>query len=218
MTRPMSNGNAQRKQLSAQLDRLDTVLGSLADALNRSVADAVKDVVGQAVKEAMETTIWEVLGNPVLHVALAQHPPQQPPASEPIVMNPGVWQWLGGVAQAAWGWVGRKASHACGVIVQAGQTCTGAVATGVGTTWARAQSVASGVWFLLGLLWALACQSQRAVVTASGVGLAVGLACYLAGPVAASTISGFAGFAGSLVARVARNQWHDRLALSPRQG
>jgi hypothetical protein len=33
----------------------------------------------------------------------------------------------------------------------------------------------------------------------------------------ASTISGFAGFAGSLAARVARNQCDDRLALDPRQ-
>jgi hypothetical protein len=119
----MSNGSAQRKQLSSQLDRLDTVLDGLPDALKRSVADAVKDVVGQAVKEAVETTIKEVLGSPdLLHVALAQ----QPPAPEPVVMNPGAWQWLGGAAQAAWCWVSRKANQACGVIVQAGQTCTGA--------------------------------------------------------------------------------------------
>jgi hypothetical protein len=91
----MSNGSAQRKQLSSQLDRLDTVLGGLADALNRSVADAVKDVVGQAVKEAVETAVMEELGNPdVLHAALAQHTPQQPVAAQPVVMNPGVWhQW-----------------------------------------------------------------------------------------------------------------------------
>src|SRR5262245_18997612 len=77
MTRPMSNGNAQRKQLSSQLDRLDTVLGGLADALNRSVAYAVKDVVGQMVKESVETTIREVLGNPeLLQAALGQHTPQ----------------------------------------------------------------------------------------------------------------------------------------------
>jgi len=46
VTKPMSNGNAQRKQLSSQLDRLDTVLDDLAYGLNRSVANAVKDVVG----------------------------------------------------------------------------------------------------------------------------------------------------------------------------
>src|SRR5262249_1098155 len=103
MTRPMSNGSAQRKQFSSHLDRLDTVLGSLADALHRSVADAVKDMVGQVVKEAVETTLTEVLGTPtLLQVALAQHPHQQPPAPEPVVMNPSAGQRLGCAAQAAW--------------------------------------------------------------------------------------------------------------------
>jgi hypothetical protein len=92
----MPNGrHTQRKQLSSQLDRLDTVLDGLGDALNRRVADAVKDVVGQAVKESVETTIREVLGNPaLLQAALEQHTPQQPLASPPVVMNPGGWhQW-----------------------------------------------------------------------------------------------------------------------------
>jgi hypothetical protein len=68
------------------------------------------------------------------------------------------------------------------------------------------------------LLWALNCQFHKPLLTASGVGLATGWGCCLAGPVAASAIRGFAGFAGSLVARVARNQWHDRVALDARQG
>jgi hypothetical protein len=88
----MPNGrHTQRKQLSAQLDRLDNVLDGLAGALNRSVAGAVKDVVGQVVKEAVETTIGEVLGGPdLLHAA----PAQQPLAAQPVVVNPGVWhQW-----------------------------------------------------------------------------------------------------------------------------
>jgi hypothetical protein len=73
----IDNGQGQRKQLSAQLDRLDTVLHGLANALNRSVADAVKDVVGQVVKEAMETTLKEVLGSPtLLQAVLGQHMPQ----------------------------------------------------------------------------------------------------------------------------------------------
>jgi hypothetical protein len=72
-----SNASMPRKQLSTQLDRLDTILDGLADALNESVADAVKDVVGQVVKESVETTIREVLGNPaLLQAALAQHTPQ----------------------------------------------------------------------------------------------------------------------------------------------
>jgi hypothetical protein len=73
----IDNGHGQRKQLSWQLDRLDTILDGLADALNESVADAVKDVVGQVVRESVETTIREVLGNPtLLQAALEKHTPQ----------------------------------------------------------------------------------------------------------------------------------------------
>jgi hypothetical protein len=146
MTNPTSNGNAQRKQLSAQLDRLDTVLGSLADALNRSVADAVKDVVGQVVKEAVETTLKEVLGTPdLLHAALAEQTPLQPLVSQPVGKNPSAGQWLGGAVQAAWGWASRKSSQACGVIRQVARTCACAVASRAMNAWARVQSMASGV-------------------------------------------------------------------------
>src|SRR5258706_15071795 len=49
MTAPMMNGTQQRKSLSQQLDRLDSILDGLADSLNGAVADAVRDAVGQAV-------------------------------------------------------------------------------------------------------------------------------------------------------------------------
>src|SRR5262245_50934988 len=76
-----SNVSMPRKQLSSQLDRLDTILDGLDAALSGAVADAVQGVVGQVVKEAVEASIKEVLGNPeLLRAALAQHaqPSAQP--------------------------------------------------------------------------------------------------------------------------------------------
>ena len=43
-------------------------------------------------------------------------------------------------------------------------------------------------------------QLCKPVLVALGVGITVGLGCYLAGPVIASAVSGLAGFAGSLLA------------------
>jgi hypothetical protein len=46
-TTPSLNGR-MKKTLSFQLDRLDTILDGLAEALNGAVAEAVKEAVGPA--------------------------------------------------------------------------------------------------------------------------------------------------------------------------
>src|ERR1700733_4067427 len=75
-----SKGHTQRKQLSHQLDRLDTILDGLADALNESVADAVKDVIGQVVSEAVHAAVKEVLSSPeLLKAAMDKHTPAPEP-------------------------------------------------------------------------------------------------------------------------------------------
>src|SRR4051794_37384832 len=63
-----SNGRPQRKQLSDQLDRLDSVLDGLSEALNQSVADASREGVRLAVKEA----VIELLTSPDLRATLHQ--------------------------------------------------------------------------------------------------------------------------------------------------
>ncbi len=50
-----------KKNLAFQLDRLDTILDGLADALNGAVADAVKATVGDAAKEAVKVALEEAL-------------------------------------------------------------------------------------------------------------------------------------------------------------
>jgi hypothetical protein len=59
-----------RKSLSEQIDRLDKILGGLAEALNGAVADAVSQAVGLAVKEAVQSVLTEVLSNPDLRAQL----------------------------------------------------------------------------------------------------------------------------------------------------
>src|SRR5580692_9205404 len=49
---------------------------------------------------------------------------------------------------------------------------------------------------LLAILWAC----RKPLLIAVAVGLVVGLGCYLAGPLVSSTVSGLAGFLGTLVA------------------
>src|SRR5215218_2582862 len=79
-----SNGQAERKTLSTQIDRLDGILDGLAEALNESVADAVRDAVGHTVRESVESAVRDVLADPqLLREALHRHgvtPPVTPVA------------------------------------------------------------------------------------------------------------------------------------------
>ena len=61
-TNPSTNGSP-RKNLAAQLDRLDQILDGLADGLNEAVASAVKQAVSVAVQEAVRGILAEVLTN-----------------------------------------------------------------------------------------------------------------------------------------------------------
>jgi len=72
MTTPTSMNGRMKKTLAFQLDRLDTILDGLADALNGAVADAVKKTVGVAAKEAVKVALDE---------ALTQAPVEKPKSS-----------------------------------------------------------------------------------------------------------------------------------------
>src|SRR5438105_3404829 len=96
MTTAMAaNGPVKRKQLSDQLDRLDTIIDALAEALPEAVADAARDGTRQAVRDA----IVEILTNPELRglVATVTPPaamtfePAPPEPAGPIEPRPGFW-------------------------------------------------------------------------------------------------------------------------------
>src|SRR5262249_35124431 len=68
------NGPVPRQTLAGQIDRLDTILDGLAEALNESVADAVKKTMGEVLREPVSEAVREVLEAPGLaRAALARH-------------------------------------------------------------------------------------------------------------------------------------------------
>jgi hypothetical protein len=178
------------------------VIDALSDGLN----EAVSTVVEQAVQKVVETVLTEVLTNPELRqvlAAAAQPVPPTPPmtpiavpeAPQPTTQT---WvQWLLGTVQAAWDWVADKARQAALVDALAGQ-CGRTVRTWAGN---------AGMLAVL-LLWWLN-QYRMQVLIAAGVGVGMGAACYLAGPLVASTVSGFAATLIAGVLGVLRRGWAD---------
>ncbi|HEY2910804.1 MAG TPA: hypothetical protein VGI99_11185 [Gemmataceae bacterium] len=89
------NGRPPRKQLSEQLDRLDSIIDSLADGLPAAVAEAAREGTRAAVKDA----IVEIVTNPELRALIQSFTPATPAtvsvpmaaASEPM---PTAWQRL----------------------------------------------------------------------------------------------------------------------------
>jgi hypothetical protein len=88
-TTTISNAKPPRKQLSDQLDRLDSILDGLGDGLNGAVADASREGTRLAVKDA----IVEMMTDPTLRSKLHQATTPETPA-EPVHANnkPGFWQ------------------------------------------------------------------------------------------------------------------------------
>lgn len=75
-TTPTSLNGRMKKTLACQLDRLDSILDGLAEALNGAVAEAVKETVGQAARDAVKVALEE---------AKAQAPIEKPKtASNPV--------------------------------------------------------------------------------------------------------------------------------------
>src|SRR4029450_5143420 len=85
MTTPMLNGvpragQAPRKSLAQQLDRMDQILDGLADGGQGAVVDAVRDAVGQAVQMALR----EVLAHPEVLARLAPAAAPPPPSNAQV--------------------------------------------------------------------------------------------------------------------------------------
>lgn len=78
MTTPTSLNGRMKKTLAFQLDRLDSILDGLAEALNGAVAEAVKETVGQAARDAVKVA---------LDKALAQTTVEKPKATGNPVAN-----------------------------------------------------------------------------------------------------------------------------------
>ena len=82
-----TNGKPQRKQLSDQIDRLDTIIDALADALPESVTDATRE----GTRQAMQGVLTELFTNPDvlarLRAALMSTPATVPQSTPVLSTN-----------------------------------------------------------------------------------------------------------------------------------
>jgi hypothetical protein len=166
-----SNGRSQRKSLADQIDRLDTILDGLAEALDGSVAEAVKGAVTQAVGEAVRLAVKEVLSSPeLLRMALSRHEPaQEKEEVEEPPRGPGVL-----------GWCAEKARQGCRKLGGGWRSAAERRAT-IKESLAK---VACGVW-----------QSRRYLAAGLATGLGCAVVCLYGGPAVAATVSAVSGAA-----------------------
>ena len=190
----------QRKTLEYQLDRLDSILDGLADALNGAVADAVKDAVGLAVREAVSAVLAEVMNNPAIVAKLAGASAAVKP--EPVVPTP-VQPVSEGRMKAVWN---RATGGVCSILRRVvGFTRGGVrkVANAIRTGFARVRAAVA----IVSALATLAGLGRRAVLWAFVIGLLVGVGCYAGGPVVASAFGGLMAYVASLIAAAIRPIW-----------
>jgi hypothetical protein len=181
MTTTSTNGR-QRKSLAEQIDRLDSILDGLANALNESVAMAVKEAVGIAVREAVQTVLTEVLTNPellaVLRTVVAQALPADGATAMGTVTPASPSRVLADLSRVgAWTRAGMCAvCRACGAAVRGLRQC-------LSIAWAKAQVARRFKWPLL---------------AAVGIGTVAAVGVYFAGPYVAALAGWVAGFTTSL--------------------
>jgi hypothetical protein len=182
MTAPtVNNGRPQRKQLSDQLDRLDTILAAIAADLPGIVTEACVEGARQAVKDA----IVEIVSNPELRALIASVQPVPTiaaPAAVPEPSRPSLWARLKAKLAAARDAVTGAATKAKEAVTTQCRAATETVvavgrATGESLNWQR-------------ILWISLC-----------LGLAVGVLCLTVPQVVAATVSAASVTAASAAAQ-----------------
>jgi hypothetical protein len=99
----------ERKTLSNQLDRLDSIIDALDVGLTGAITDAVKDSVSTAVAQTVRATLYELVSNPDVQMFVRNLVPPTPPVvnatpepkQEPRV--PSIPRPRSGLS-AAWDW------------------------------------------------------------------------------------------------------------------
>jgi hypothetical protein len=167
MTTTITNA-APRKQLSDQLDRLDTILDGLGEGLNEAIADAAREGTRLAVKDA----IVEILTDPTLRARLHETTaPEAPPQPE---RKPGFWA--------------RLKSQACQITQAVRETVSNVVAGAVG----RVHAVTAAAGQVVRRLPALAHLKNLALV-GLGVGVTMSVVSYYTPHAVAVVLSGVSG-------------------------
>jgi hypothetical protein len=169
-----------------------------------AVAGAVKEAMTAAVQDAVHAAVLEVLSNKGLRQRQGVTPT---PVSQsaPSVTNRladtarRYWNWLAEVARDTWETVTTAAQMVKGRALQAANQF---LATGRAKLQQVRDRVTAGVrvgWMRLVVLVTLARQLRRRLLISLGVGVAVGLVVYLAGPLVVPVACGLVGFFGALL-------------------
>ena len=180
------NGKLPRKQLSDQLDRMDTLIDGLADALPEAVADACRDGARQAVKDA----VLEILGSPELRALITEVATARAmPTPEPMPAKPPIWTRL------------RAKLAAMRTRVSAPiQSAKEAITTRIRTVTTLA-GIAAGV--LTTLL-----PSKSTLLAGIAIGMTVGVIGYASSHLIAAMIGGVGASCVAVIAKVGR--WFSR--------
>src|ERR1700722_4667225 len=180
------NGRPQRKQLSDQLDRLDTIIDALAEALPAAGSDACKEGARVAVKDA----IVEILANPELRTlivpARSEPIPTAPtlvPESLPVPRKPNIWARFKAKIAAMRDSVAKKV-----IGVKDGF---------VGRIHAVRETVAA-----IGMAAGENLPVRRILLTALGVGLVIGCVCLLIPQEVAAGVSGFSAASTTIAVQI----------------
>jgi hypothetical protein len=169
----MVNGRPQRKQLSDQLDRLDSIIDGLCDGLPEAIAAAAREGTRAAVKDA----ILEVMTNPELRAMIQNLAPAPAvaPATPPISSEP--------PQPGLWSRIKAKVAAARTAVVERYRAAKEAVTTTTRT---------------LSTLMPL----RRIVLVAFGVGTVVALLGFVAPAGVAAILAGIGGVVTAAVAQV----------------
>jgi len=168
------NGTS-RKSLATQLDRFDTMLEGLSEAIPDVVADTVRVATQQAVREAVEAAVKEVLTNPQIREKLLPTIEQKPTTTT-------MWNRVRQM------WQGVRST-----LNSLRQSCTNNVQRVCESASNLRQRM---LWLPKTLQVVKAVKGQ--VVMAVGVGLVVAVVALVAGPYVAAVLSGIGGFGSTL--------------------
>jgi hypothetical protein len=119
----VQNHKAPRKQLSDQLDRLDSILDTLSEALNGAVADAAREGTRLALKDAVVEIMTDPTLRAKLHQASAPDTPDQTTARSGSILArikarvgeaaKGVGRWVSNLAERGKARARQLARTAC---------------------------------------------------------------------------------------------------------
>jgi hypothetical protein len=190
MTATATTNGKPRKQLSEQLDRMDTIIDALAEALPEAVTDAVREGARQAVREVLA----EVLTNPDLRTLVAGPAAARvDPPADPAPAAPGPWTRFKATVRAAAGAALGRCRVALGV---AAGRCRAAAAAAAATT-----RTLSAVMPL-----------RKILAVGAGAGVVVGALAYACPHTVGAVISGACGAATAVGVQV--GAWFRRSARS----